>query len=84
MFAEIFACIGHGLSFVLVMYATQKFFDNVVRAVENNGTFYDLLWGALLLGGAVILNQLINGLENWLFDVLYEKLKGFAILKLYI
>lgn len=83
MFAEIFACIGHGLSFVLVMYATQKFFDNVVRAVENNGTFYDLLWGALLLGGAVILNQLINGLENWLFDVLYEKLKGFAILKLY-
>lgn len=83
MFEEILACIGHGSSFVLVMYVTQKFFDDIVKAIDSNGTFVDVLCGALLLGGSVILNQIINGLENWLFDVLYEKLKGYAILNLY-
>lgn len=83
MWGEIFASIGHGLSFVLVMYVTQLFFDKIVETVNAYGSFKDIVFWAVLLGVSVILNQIINGFENWLFDVLYEKLKGYSILNLY-
>lgn len=83
MWGEILASIGHGLSFVLVMYMTQMFFDKIALAIKSNSSFEDVVFWALLLGGTVIFNQLINGFENWLFEVLYEKLKGYSILNLY-
>lgn len=83
MVAEILASIVHGLSFVLCMYATQLFFDFITEAVKANKSFKDVVLWALILGIAVIFNQIINGFENWLFDVLYEKLKGYSILNLY-
>ncbi len=78
MWAEILASILHGLSFVAVMYATQLFFDVIAAAVTSRQSFSDVVFWALFLGITVIGNQLINGFENWLFDVLYEKLKGYS------
>lgn len=83
MWGEILASIIHGISFVCVMYVTQLFFDVVANAVEGNKSFQEVALWALLLGGTVILNQVINGFENWLYGVLYEKLKGYSILNLY-
>lgn len=83
MCGEIIASVVHGLSFVLVMYVTQLFFDKVADAVVNKKSFEDVMLWALMLGGTVILNQIINGFENWLYGVLYNKLKGYSILNLY-
>lgn len=83
MIAEILASIFHGISFVVVIYFTQMFFDVIADAISQNKSFSDVFIWAILLGVVVILNQLINGFENWLYDVLYNKLKGYSYLNLY-
>lgn len=83
MISEILASILHGASFVFVIYMTQYFFDVVVDAVDKNLEFSNVFLWSVALGMAVILNQIINGGENYLYQVLYNKLKGYSFLKLY-
>ena len=84
MIAEILASVIHGISFVLVIFFTQKFFDDITGIVNSNyKNLYDVYFGAIFLGLVVIFNQLINGFENWLYDVLFNKLKGYSYLNLY-
>lgn len=83
MIAEISACILHGLSFVVVIYMMQLFFDTIADAVNRRQSFKDVFTWALFLGITVIFHQLINGIENWLYDVLCDKLRGYAYLNLY-
>lgn len=83
MGAEILASALHGISFVAVTYMTQHFFDVVVDAVDKNKEFGAVFLWALVLGAAVLINQIINGGENYLYGVLYKKLNGYSFLNLF-
>ncbi len=83
MAAETIASVLHGISYVFIIYMTQFFFDIVADAVDQNKKFSEVIVWALALGGLFILNQIINGGENYLYSVLYKKLKGYSYLNLF-
>ncbi|WFR57118.1 ABC transporter ATP-binding protein [Anaerocolumna sp. AGMB13025] len=83
MTAEILASIIHGFSFVLVTIMTQKFFDKASTAIGHHENIEQVIIGAIILGVTVIGNHIINGGENYLWEVNYKKICGFSYRKLY-
>ncbi|EQB89539.1 ATP-binding cassette subfamily B protein [Clostridium punense] len=60
--------ILHGISHVVTVIMTQKFFDAIANAVSNKGSFKEVLLMVLALGATLIINQILNGVANFTPD----------------
>ncbi|HEX2946041.1 MAG TPA: ABC transporter ATP-binding protein [Clostridia bacterium] len=77
MTAEAIASVIHGLSIVSITIGTQWFFDLTMKSVQQRA-YAQIFYGAVIFGLIIVSNQVINGVENYLWDVTYKKLKGFS------
>jgi ATP-binding cassette subfamily B protein len=68
--------IFHGLSFGVNTFATQKFFDGVTRTISENGTINEPIILAFMLGIALIVSQILNGVTNFMYGVFENKVAG--------
>ena len=68
--------IFHGMSFGVNTFATQKFFDEVTKAVSGNGTINKSIMLAFILGFALIVSQILNGVTNFMYGVFANKVSG--------
>lgn len=76
------SCVAHGLSFVWVTIMTQRLFDTVTLVIAGDMPAYDIIAVITVWGVAIVLNQIINGFENYIIKVSYEKLLGYSKLLL--
>jgi len=60
--------IIHGVSYVVSIFMTQRFFDSIADAVSNGGTVKDIILVALGLGLTLIITQVLNGIANFIPD----------------
>lgn len=68
--------IFHGLSHGLVTFAFQRFFDAISNVIAGESTL-GILYGSLIfLGIIVISKEVLNGIHNFMADVLLKKLSG--------
>lgn len=77
MTGEAIASVIHGLSIVSITIVTQWFFDLLPVAITG-GDYTKVINGAIIFGLVIISNQIINGAENYLWNVTYQKIKGFS------
>lgn len=69
--------VVHGVSYGIITYVSQLFFDSVSRAISGKATVIFVIWTALALGGANIFSQILNGLHNFLEEVFFQKMYGY-------
>lgn len=60
--------ILHGMSHGFSTLMTQKFFDSITKSVENSGTIGNVMLMAVSLGLALILCQILNGIDNFMLN----------------
>lgn len=68
--------ILHGTSHVVTVIMTQKFFDSIADAVNNKGSFKQVLLMVLALGATLIINQILNGVANFTPDDIGVRVQG--------
>jgi ATP-binding cassette, subfamily B, bacterial len=68
--------ILHGVSQGFTTLAMQKFFDAVEGVVNNKGTIQYAFWMIALLGAAYIVKELLNAVDNYLYDVVFTRSNG--------
>lgn len=71
-----FVSIMHGISWGIETMMQQKFFDAATLLVSGESTFSKVLMALLMLGGANVLCQVLNGIGNFLPDVMGQKITG--------
>lgn len=68
--------IIHGVSHVVTVIMTQKFFDAIANAVSNKGSFKEVLLMVLALGATLVINQILNGVANFIPDDIGFRVQG--------
>ena len=63
--------------------AMQFLLDSVSDVIKNNGKALDCFWPMLALAGATIGVELVQGIFNFLADVIFKKSSGKLKIKLY-
>ena len=71
-----FVSIMHGISWGIETMMQQKFFDAATLLVSGESTSSRVLVALLMLGGANVLCQVLNGIGNFLPDVMGQKITG--------
>ncbi len=71
-----FVSIMHGISWGIETMMQQKFFDAATLLVSGESPFSKVLMALLMLGGANVLCQVLNGIGNFLPDVMGQKITG--------
>lgn len=72
----VFVSIGHGISWAAQIVAQQYFFDSATLLASSKTTFTDALFALGILGFSLILCQVLNGVGNFLPNVMIEKCHG--------
>lgn len=68
--------VVNGTSQGVITVITQKFFDTVISAVNDNSTFKKAIFMACVLAIASIIAQIINGLNNFMAQSYFKKITG--------
>ena len=68
--------IVHGFSFALVVIVTQRLFDAIADAAAGNAGFLDCVPPLLVLAGVTFGQQIINGVHNFHYDLIFGKSTG--------
>lgn len=73
----IFVGIAHGISHALGVTVNQFFFDSINDAIGGNRelTYVILMLG--LFGAVTILSQVLNGVHNFMSNVMWQKIGGY-------
>lgn len=66
----------HACSWGLGTVYTQKFFDKAIQLVEGNTTLGIVFMSLLMMGLVNIMSQVLNGLGNFVPNILMEKANG--------
>lgn len=74
--------IFHGVSFGVNTFVTQRFFDEVTKTVSGNGTLNRTILLAFILGLALIVSQILNGVTNFMYSVFANKVSGHLFKKI--
>lgn len=73
--------VVHGVSFGVITYVSNLFFDSVADAVSSRATFGSgaeiVLWMGAALGATTIGTQVFNGLHNFMGNTFIKKMKGY-------
>lgn len=75
--------ILHGASWGLNTIATQWFFDAVEQGARGKVAYSFVIMMAVVLVGAIIGSQILNGISNLYGELMLEKIKGKLIKKIY-
>ncbi|MEG0671395.1 ABC transporter ATP-binding protein [Clostridium sp.] len=72
----IIVSIFHGLIYVVNTFMTQKFFDAITNFASGEGALKIILMTLGVLGLSLIISQILNGVANFMVDVLEHKSTG--------
>lgn len=70
------AGIFHGVSHGFATYMTQEFYDSVESVLRDKSTLKHAFLMIAALGLACIVRELLNGLHNFMHDIVFGKLNG--------
>lgn len=73
----------HGLSWGFTTITTQWFFDSVEKGVQGISSYKQVVGMALVMGGAVLLSQILNGVANISGDAISVKIMGILKKRIY-
>ncbi len=84
-FVIVHSAVGiiHGLFIGLGTFAFQRFFDAVTAAAAAQGAVAAVYWALLVLGIVNIGREVLNGVHNFLSDILIVRLNGHLNLRLH-
>ena len=68
--------ILHGVSFGFVTFVTQSFYDTIGASINGIKPLSQVYIIIVVLGLALIARDVLNGVCNFLYEVIYSKLKG--------
>lgn len=68
--------IIHGMLWVSVIIATQLLFDSITMASQGEVNFSNVIFPIVLLSVVVFGQQIINGVANFMSDLVIDKNKG--------
>lgn len=68
--------IFHGLSFGVITILMQWFFDDAAKLVKGDISFRGAITSLLILGLGYVISQILNGVCNYIPQVMAEKVKG--------
>jgi ATP-binding cassette subfamily B protein len=66
----------HGVSHGFTTFMTQQFYDSVEKVLANNGSLKYAYLMVAALGASFLARELLNGIHNYLGDVLLAKVQG--------
>jgi len=77
----LFICINiisifHGISHGFATFMTQNFYDSVENVLTGNGSVRQACMMIAALGLTCIVRELLNGLHNFMHDIVFTKLNG--------
>jgi len=68
--------ILHGVSHGFATFMTQRFYDSVESVLRDRNTIRYAYMMIIALGLTYLVREFLNGLHNYLYDVVFVKLKG--------
>lgn len=77
------ASLLHSLSFILIMLASEQFFNTVASLSKGQAT-NNVVNTIIVLGLAYLLNQTINGIHNFMYSIRSTRLIGILKDKMHI
>lgn len=63
-----FIAVMQSISYVVITIMTQKFFDHITIAVNEGGSIREIIIVTIGLTAALIINQILNGIYNFVPD----------------
>ncbi|NMA34616.1 MAG: ABC transporter ATP-binding protein [Clostridiaceae bacterium] len=68
--------VFHGVSHGFATFMTQKFYDSVESVITGKGPLKYAFLMILALGATYIVKEVLNGVHNFMHDVVFTKLNG--------
>lgn len=76
--------ILHGLSWAVKILYLQKFYDTTSEVIKTSGSVKSIYFALIVYGVVIILAQLLNGLNNFLFLPFNQKVIGKLMQKVHL
>ena len=70
--------VMHGVSYAISMELTRRFFDSIVHVIDGDGDMRNAFLWLILFAVSVISSQILNGVHNFMHNVIYQKMQGYV------